>query len=129
VFVFFNKNDVFQKRLAYSPLKNHFAEYCGESFESACQYIEDMFRARSGNRQFCTCFTCAVDDQNPREAFELVDVLKQVWVYVIIQSPRHENNIGNENLMRVEVFCLLDVIRMNSATSQSGMNQHSSSPE
>ena len=76
--LFFNKKDVFDEKIKYSPLRDCFSHYEGsQDVDKACTFIAKEFRnyTESG-RSVYHHFTCAKDSTNIAAVFDtVVDVI------------------------------------------------------
>lgn len=75
IILFLNKKDLFQKKIANTPLTVCFPDYKGaNTYEEASQYIEDQFLAQNENSKklIFTHHTCATDTDNITVVFRAV---------------------------------------------------------
>ena len=73
-FLFLNKTDVFAEKIQKSPLTDYFPEYAGSNtYEEASAYIRDQLESVCGHKQIYTYFTCAIDTNNFKAVFDLVN--------------------------------------------------------
>lgn len=76
IILFFNKIDVFESKLASSPIESFFPDYTGGPFyDAGCQYFKAIFLAldRSGSNRMYVHFTCATDTQQMKFVMEAVN--------------------------------------------------------
>lgn len=78
--LFLNKKDLFEEKIAKSPLTICFKDYDGEdNYAAASEYIKEQFEAANKTnsmKEIYTHFTCATDTTNVRFVFDAVsDVL------------------------------------------------------
>lgn len=76
IILFLNKKDLFQEKVAKSPISNYFEEYKGQNtYEEASVFIRRKFEEINGDqkkREIFTHFTCATDTNNVRFVFDVV---------------------------------------------------------
>ena len=72
--LFFNKKDVFDEKIAYSPLTVCFENYNGSQDKTeAAEYIAGQFLSQNHtDRELYRHFTCAKDSQNITLVFDAV---------------------------------------------------------
>lgn len=78
--LFLNKKDLFEEKIAKSPLSICFPEYTGENeYNQAAEYVRGEFEKQNKHaetKEIYTHFTCATDTSNVRFVFDAVsDVL------------------------------------------------------
>lgn len=80
--LFMNKTDLFQQKIAVSPLANYFSDYTGGSdYNAALEYLTAKFVRlnQNPNKTIYTHYTCATDTQQVvslfrrRSAWQAVD--------------------------------------------------------
>ncbi|CAG06795.1 unnamed protein product, partial [Tetraodon nigroviridis] len=76
IILFLNKKDLFEEKIAQSPLSICFPEYSGpNSYEEAQIYIQMKFEdlnKKKENKEIYTHFTCATDTKNVQFVFDAV---------------------------------------------------------
>ena len=76
IIIFFNKKDLFEEKIQYSPLTICFPEYSGpDDYEEAIAYVQNRFETLNNNtykREIYTHLTCATDTNNIRVVFDVV---------------------------------------------------------
>ncbi|KAF6732978.1 Guanine nucleotide-binding protein G(i) subunit alpha-2 [Oryzias melastigma] len=76
IILFLNKKDLFEKKIAHSPLTICFPEYEGPNkYEEAQAYIQTKFEdlnKRKETKEIYTHFTCATDTKNVQFVFDAV---------------------------------------------------------
>ena len=71
--LFLNKRDVFDEKIAYSPLNQCFAGYTGaDDINEATDYIWQQFENQKHGRGLYAHFTCAKDSHNVKVVFDVV---------------------------------------------------------
>lgn len=76
IILFLNKKDLFEEKIARSPLTICFPEYTGpNTYEDASAYIRMKFEnlnKRKDQKEIYTHFTCATDTNNIQFVFDAV---------------------------------------------------------
>lgn len=76
IILFLNKKDLFEEKIARSPLKICFPEFPGNNnYPEASNYIQSKFEnlnKRRGQKEIYTHFTCATDTTNIKFVFDAV---------------------------------------------------------
>ena len=74
VVLFLNKTDVFDEKIAYSPLKHCFEEYDGSTNKhKAAAFVSQQFALQNHvEREVYRHFTCAKDTKNVSVVFDVV---------------------------------------------------------
>ncbi|NXC78840.1 GNAI2 protein, partial [Anhinga anhinga] len=76
IILFLNKKDLFQEKIAHSPLTICFPEYTGpNTYEEAQGYIQTKFEdlnKKKDTKEIYTHFTCATDTKNVQFVFDAV---------------------------------------------------------
>ncbi|XP_004544901.1 guanine nucleotide-binding protein G(i) subunit alpha-2 [Maylandia zebra] len=76
IILFLNKKDLFQEKIAHSPLTICFPEYTGpNTYEEAQTYIQTKFEdlnKKKDTKEIYTHFTCATDTKNVQFVFDAV---------------------------------------------------------
>uniref|UniRef100_A0AAY5ECT3 Guanine nucleotide-binding protein G(i) subunit alpha-2 n=2 Tax=Electrophorus electricus TaxID=8005 RepID=A0AAY5ECT3_ELEEL len=76
IILFLNKKDLFQEKIAHSPLTICFPEYAGSStYEEASEYIRTKFEdlnKKKDTKEIYSHFTCATDTKNIQFVFDAV---------------------------------------------------------
>lgn len=76
IILFLNKKDLFQQKIAYSPLEICFPDYTGgNNYEEASNYIQTQFEnlnRKKDSKEVYTHFTCATDTSNIEFVFDAV---------------------------------------------------------
>merc|ERR1712066_900224 len=76
IILFLNKKDLFQQKIAYSPLEICFPDYVGgNNYEEASNYIQTQFEnlnRKKDSKEVYTHFTCATDTSNIQFVFDAV---------------------------------------------------------
>lgn len=76
IILFFNKIDIFEQKLAASPIEHYFPDYQGGPFyDAGCQYFKELFLAldKSGTNRVYVHFTCATDTEQIKFVMEAVN--------------------------------------------------------
>ena len=74
IVLFLNKKDVFDEKIAYSPLVKCFPDYKGgDDKQAASKYIWERFsKERNANRRLFLHYTCAKDTRNIQVVFDVM---------------------------------------------------------
>lgn len=76
IIIFFNKTDIFRKRLETEPISKYYPEFQGPNdFDTACQFILDKFTAivKAKNKAIYPHFTCATDTTQVQDVLVSVE--------------------------------------------------------
>jgi guanine nucleotide-binding protein subunit alpha len=83
IILFLNKIDLFQDKLAYSPLRDYFPDYNGgDNYDAACDYLLHRFvslNQSAASKQIYAHYTCATDTQQIKFVLSAIqDILLQL---------------------------------------------------
>lgn len=83
IILFLNKIDLFQEKLAHSPLRDYFPDYNGgDNYDAACDYLLHRFvslNQSAASKQIYAHYTCATDTQQIKFVLSAIqDILLQL---------------------------------------------------